>query len=300
MLILYCQDPLNSYEVEEVFLEEARAAEAAGFQTGLIDFDVLQQGETIEGALRKLPRFEKHQSAIYRGWMLKPPVYEMLYYELRKRKIELINAPEQYRLTHMLPGYYRLIEEMTPRSIWLEPDQLIEPEDLLQRLDLFQGGPVIVKDYVKSCKHDWFEACYTPDSSSLAEVMRVVNGFLERQGDDLNGNLVFREYLDFKKIGEHPVSKMPLTCEYRLFVMYGKVIDWFPYWPEVVYDANVKPPVESDLKLDIHRVISEIKSNFFTLDIALAETGEWKIIELGDGQVSPPLKQISRSLFIKI
>ncbi len=40
-----------------------------------------------------------------------------------------------------------------------------------------------------------------------------MNNFIDMQGKDLVGGLVYREYIPFKKIGIHPKSKMPLIHE---------------------------------------------------------------------------------------
>ncbi|MCA9040280.1 MAG: ATP-grasp domain-containing protein [Planctomycetaceae bacterium] len=280
MLIIFCADPLSPNQVEDGFQAEYRAAIENGFETALIDFDLLSSTEGIERALRRIQPYGDCQKAIYRGWMLKPDVYGKMYNALKVRGVVLVNQPDHYRLGHYLPEYYPLIRELTPESIWLEPDDTRELNSLMQRLEIFSGGPVIVKDYVKSCKHDWYEACYIPDSSSEEDVARVVDGFLERQGEDLNGNLVFRKYLEFEKIGIHPVSKLPLSREFRLFIYQGELAGCFPYWNEVDYD-------KSQLNLEMFKpVISRIPSSFFTLDVALTIDHNWMIVEMGDGQVS--------------
>jgi hypothetical protein len=51
-------------------------------------------------------------------------------------------------------------------------------------------GPAIVKDYVKSAKHRWAEACYIPDTRDEARAVEVIRAFLDEQGGDLNGGVV--------------------------------------------------------------------------------------------------------------
>ena len=83
----------------------------------------------------------------------------------------------------------------------------------------FGSAAVVVKDFVKSRKHEWAEACFIPSASDRAAVERVVRRFLELQGDDLSEGLVFREFADFEPLGRHPKSGMPLTKEFRLFFL---------------------------------------------------------------------------------
>jgi hypothetical protein len=81
-----------------------------------------------------------------------------------------------------------------------------------------------VKDYVKSRKHEWLEACFIPDAGDRAAVERVVGVFVDRQGEDLAGGLVFREYVELRRVGAHPVSGLPLGREYRLFFLDGRLL----------------------------------------------------------------------------
>ena len=88
----------------------------------------------------------------------------------------------------------------------------------------FADSSLVVKDYVKSQKHYWQEACFIPAARDLPAVERVVRKFLELQGDDLNEGLVFREFVPLKVVGTHPKSGMPLAAEFRIFWLLGKPI----------------------------------------------------------------------------
>ena len=144
----------------------------------------------------------------------------------------------------------------------------------------FGAAPIIVKDYVKSQKHAWREACFIPDASDRAGVERVVTRFVELQGDDLAEGLVFREYVPFERAGTHPRSGMPLAREFRLFFLDGAPLAAFPYWAEGDY-GGLAPPVD-----EMRPVAARVRSRFFTMDVARRADGEWMIVELGDGQVA--------------
>ena len=49
----------------------------------------------------------------------------------------------------------------------------------------FGGRAVIVKDYVKSQKHAWGEACFIPRADDVEGALRVVRRFLGLQGADV-------------------------------------------------------------------------------------------------------------------
>ena len=63
----------------------------------------------------------------------------------------------------------------------------------------FESSPIIVKDYVKSQKHYWKEACFIPNASDKKNVESVIQKFIELQDSDLNEGLVFREFIELEK-----------------------------------------------------------------------------------------------------
>jgi hypothetical protein len=155
-------------------------------------------------------------------------------------------------------------------------------------LEPFGNKPIILKDYVKSQKHYWLEACYIPSAADRNAVERVVRRFLELQGDDLNQGLVFREYVEFESIGEHSRSGMPITNEYRIFWLDGEPIYISEYWEDGDYQ-QVQPPIEQfrPIAQTIHsRHFPGAYSRFFTMDVAKKRDGDWMIVELGDAQVA--------------
>jgi hypothetical protein len=72
---------------------------------------------------------------------------------------------------------------------------------------------------------------------------------------------------------------MPLTREYRLFFLDGRPPLCAEYWEEGEYRGD-GPPVEP-----FAAVAAKVRSRFFTMDVARRTGGDWRIIELGDGQV---------------
>ena len=76
----------------------------------------------------------------------------------------------------------------------------------MQALQSFGQSAVVLKDYVKSRKHEWLQACFIPNASQREIVEPIVNKFLELQGDNLNVGLVFREWIELQSIGAHAKS----------------------------------------------------------------------------------------------
>ena len=222
--------------------------------------------------------------AIYRGWMLKPFEYQDFYNALLQKNIQLVNTPIEYQFCHYLPDSYSVIEAFTPQTTFIADNtdgtDITQLAEFHAQLDVFGKSPIIVKDYIKSQKHYWSEACFIPNASDRKQVEKVVKRFLELQGEDLNEGLVFREFVELEKLTTHSKSGMPLTKEFRLFVKDGEVIACFNYWDEGDYE-DVLPDLTP-----FKEVIPQIQSRFFTMDIAKKVDGGWIIVELGDGQVA--------------
>ncbi|HEU5228519.1 MAG TPA: ATP-grasp domain-containing protein [Ktedonobacteraceae bacterium] len=283
MRIIFCSDYWNRLAPDPLYQAEAKAAQKLHLDYSLINFEALTEKHNAEWAVSKVEPATDAEVAIYRGWMLKPHVYEHLYAALAEKKLLLINTPVAYKHCHYLPESYHIIEGYTPRSLWLTVEAGVDMDSLMQQLRIFGDKPVIVKDFVKSRKHEWHEACYIPSASDKNAVEQVVTRFLQLQGEDLNEGLVFREFIEFAPLTLHSRSGMPLTKEFRLFVLDGQIIVSAEYWEEGNYDNDQKaaPP------LDLFRQIAQkIQSRFFTLDVAMQRDGTWSIVETGDAQVA--------------
>ena len=291
MRVIFCADPLNRKRSDPMYAAEAEAASTAGFDCSLLNFEALVDEQDAEAAVRGIAPSDVQETALYRGWMLRPAAYGRLYAALEARGIALLNAPAAYRHCHYLPESYPVIEGLTPRSVWLEAEAGLGIERIMEALRPFGSAPVIVKDYVKSRKHEWAEACYIPSAADRAAVERVVARFLALQGADLNEGLVFREFVPFEPLAQHSKSGMPLTKEFRLFFLDGKLLLAVPYWEEGEY-GDLQPPIER-----FQQLAQNVQSRFFTMDVAKQLYGDWMIVELGDGQVAGLPEQTDRTAF---
>ena len=77
---------------------------------------------------------------------MSPHMYENFYNLLLERGIQLINSPKEYAKYHLLPGWYKDFECITPFSVWSESKNIDDVLKLTENLE----GAFIVKDYVKS------------------------------------------------------------------------------------------------------------------------------------------------------
>jgi hypothetical protein len=254
MSFLFCADPLKPRRVDEHFASRAQAVRDADVPLALIDHDALTAGRAAE-AVRRVP--EGFGPAWYLGWMVRSEQYGELHDALAARGCRLMTDPEQYRTAHELPGWLDAFAGITPDTVILRAD---EP-------DLAQVGwdSFVVKDHVKSRKHEWHEACYAPDPAALPA---VAARFFELQGDDLVGGLVVRR---FEELEEPQV---------RVWWVDGDAVFVGPH-PDTP-DAEVPAPDLGPVRAAVRRG----RWRFVTTDLARRRDGEWRVIEMGDGQVS--------------
>ena len=286
MIVVFCADPMQARHADPSYAGEAAAVSALGLESTLLDYEALTDQHDPVRAVRRVAARPAEVTGVYRGWMIAPSVYAQLFAALLQRNIRLINDPEGYQHCHYLPDSLDLIAPRTPATVWLRTGPNTEEGgdvDMARVMDLlrpFGGRAAILKDFVKSRKHEWHEACFIPDASDRVAVERVVRRFIELQGPDLAEGLVFREYVDLEPLAAHGRSGMPLTKEYRTFYLDGEPLLCTPYWEEGDY-AGTSPPLE-----EFVGTARSVRSRFFTMDVAQRRDGEWIIVELGDGQVA--------------
>ena len=241
-MFLYPAEPFAGRVPDEAYVQEQAQAEQMQLTSALLDIEALLEGN-LSRSLRWVQPSEELCPAVYRGWMLRPDVYDALYQGLSAKNWQLINSPAQYLHTHHLPESFAAIADSSPRTVWLPARNTgeVDWEAVQTALVSFGSAPLIVKDYVKSRKHEWDEACFIPDAADTAHALRVIQTFLTRQGSEFQGGLVLRAFENFAPLAEHSRSGMPLTREYRLFFLGGHIIGASPYWEEGEYPVEPLP-----------------------------------------------------------
>ncbi|WP_285617485.1 ATP-grasp domain-containing protein [Actinoallomurus iriomotensis] len=264
--ILMCADPLNPRRVDEHFAREAEAVRALGGSVALIDHDALQQGDAAM-AVHRVPR--DLGTVWYRGWMMTSVQYTALASVLGARGVTMAVPPDGYQKAHELPGWYDTFAGVTPTSVWLPTRPGTPPgkDRLAQLVRPLSKGPAIVKDYVKSRKHEWDEACFVPDVTDVDRLHAVVSRLVELQGDSLAGGIVVREFETYE------------GGEARVWWVDGEPVLAGPHpdTPEV----RPRPLTET-----IAPCVRSLGCRFITTDLARRADGTWRVVETGDGQVS--------------
>lgn len=292
--IIMCSHPMFSRTLpDESYSQEYDAAKQL---TNVHWFDI-HSSDIIANAVFKNKTDNK--KAIYHGWMLPFEQYRRFYNQCLEKDIELINSPEQYIACHHFNGWYNSLERLTPKSTIIEIGLLRTMMDQVRVFMKENNCAVIIKDYVKSLKHNWDDACFIPKDANPLHISKVLATFLaiKNEMNDLQGNLVVRQFVNLKQIGLHNKSKMPLAQEFRTFVMNGKPIFTSKYWDQGSYQEHL-PPSEFISKV-ADKVFAVTHNNLFTIDVAQLDNGDWTCIEVGDGQVSAVPDQEDKLEFFK-
>jgi hypothetical protein len=214
-------------------------------------------------------------------------------------KVPMSNTPENYLWAYDLPKWYTDLGTSTPTSIMFIKEEVEEKgiEYIAQQVAKeYSGKSLMLKDWLKSRKHEWFDACFIRDASDVQEIIRVTSNFIRLQGEDFYGGLVFREFIDLEKVGIHPKSHMPMAQEYRVFFLDQEPIFITQYWTDgAVYTKEIESP---DLEM-LRTFGKKLNSSFVALDIALGE-GFWWIIEVNDGGSAGLPDHVDPNEFYKI
>ena len=110
MKILFCEDTFNPNIAEEAYSKEYECAINNGFGILLYNFeDKVIKNNKINNEM---------EAVIYRGWMLNPCEYKILYNNLLAMNYKMINNPTEYQNCHYLPDSLKYIENHTPKTIF--------------------------------------------------------------------------------------------------------------------------------------------------------------------------------------
>jgi hypothetical protein len=198
--------------------------------------------------------------------MLSSGQYAAFAAALAAKGVVLRTSPGQYRQAHELPGWYPALAPVTPAAQWTAGDN---PEEFRAACARLGPGPAILRDYVKSMKHYWHDAAYISDLADPTAAWKVAARFRQLRENDFTGGFVVRRFEQFT------------SAEVRTWWVSGtcRLITAHP-------DAPADPPPPGiDLTL-LTRLLQPLGLPFVTVDLAQRTDGAWRVIEVGDGQVS--------------
>ncbi|MEV5823237.1 ATP-grasp domain-containing protein [Micromonospora haikouensis] len=274
VMMLVPANPLRPRLPDDHFAPEAHAAREAGITVAVVDHDAL----TRDDPHRAVATVPAGGVAVYRGWMLRSDQYAAFAEALAARGVSLRTNGDQYRRAHELPGWYHPLAPVTPASTWTISAERAAFDCARTRLGT---GAAVLRDYTKSMKHHWNEAAFIPDLSDSAAAWQIATRFLELRADDFTGGFVLRAFEHFT------------TAEVRTWWIDGAcaLIGAHPDTPDDL------PSPALDLAT-LTPLVAALDLPFVTVDLAQRHDGTWRVVELGDGQVSDRPDSISPYDFV--
>jgi hypothetical protein len=200
--------------------------------------------------------------------------YPERYRTLAAQGIHLVHTPELYERTSLLPVWYPLIEDLTPRSAWWL-DRRPSAAEIEQQF----RWPVFLKGVRQTSKHQKSLAV----AESAADYDRIIATWEEDPILWWQG-LVCREYLELRRVGESSIHTLPTAFEFRSFWWKGQCVGIGPYWKSVDYAMTA---AERRAALDVAgEAACRVDVTFLVIDVAQRASGRWIVIECNDGQDS--------------
>lgn len=262
-MVLVPADPLRPRRPDAHFEADAAAAREAGLVVAVVDHDAFARGGAPGPAVARVPSGD---DAVYRGWMLRTEQYVAMAEALAARGVALRTGADKYRRAHELPGWYRDLAAVTPESVWTAGDG----RDAFEQARLaLNTGPAVLRDYTTSMKRHWHDAAFVPDLADAAAAWRVATRFRDLRGDDFVGGFVLRRFETF------------VGAEVRTWWVDGacRLVTAHPD------TSATRPPDDLDVSA-VTPLIERMDLPFVTVDLALRADGRWRVVEIGDGQVS--------------
>lgn len=284
MKILFPCEPEYINRPDSSFEDEFNAAKSVGFETLFYDYDELIAGN-LQRSVRRIEKVDELEDStiLLRGWMVNGEVYSSLENALRKKGFVLVTTAHQYEKAHYLPNWYPNVAEYTADSRWVDGDNLENAWNMYE--EHFSTKDSIIKDFVKSAKYRWKDGCFIPSNTSYEKFSEIFKVFREERGNLFNRGVVIREFISFEEKGGK-ISDLPIIEEKRIFFWHGKILA-----------ASNGSPVESPTWEILAQTFD---CPFITIDVAKTVSGDWKVMECGDGGVSGLPDDIDPLIFYSI
>lgn len=195
------------------------------------------------------------------------PYFKELEADLVNQNSILINSYKQYNWIANF-DWYEPLKEFTFKT-WFNAVDLPENE-----------APFIVKGRTNSRKQHWNSLMFAETKQKAIEI-----GW-ELSKDYLIGSqgLVFRKYeklITFEK----GINDLPFTKEFRFFFYKGEILSYGYYWC-IADNTNITLEKEGYKFAEKLGKLVANYTNFYVLDIAQKETGDWVLVEINDGTMS--------------
>jgi hypothetical protein len=181
-----------------------------------------------------------------------------------------LNSYHQFKYIADLKNYVGDLEGLTFRT-WLASQGTYQLPD---------NCSFVLKGETNSKKFEWKEMMFAADKSAASEV----HSKLLKDGMIGDQEIYIREYVPLKRFATS-FKDLPITNEYRFFVVNKQVISsgyyWSNYYEDLIQEGHNLDPSQVPINF-INKVIDRVgdKSNAYVIDVGETEDGHWMVIEL--------------------
>ena len=141
----------------------------------------------------------------------------------------------------------------------------------------------MVRDLSKSEKRHWATAMFIPDVADERTARPIIERFRELRGTWFDTGFVVRAFEPFDGI---------------------EVRSWWVHDQCELVTAHPDAPDDPvpDVDVDfLQAAVADVRSSFLAVDLARrSDTGEWRVVEVGDGQVSDRPRSTSALEFMRL
>jgi hypothetical protein len=184
--------------------------------------------------------------------------------------VKTINSYYQFQYIADLKNYIQDLSDLTFKT-WLASDGLNH---------LPENRSFVLKGETNSKKFEWKEMMFAKDKKSVSEI----HSRLLKDGIIGDQEIYVREYVPLKRFATS-FKDLPITNEYRFFIVNKQVISSGYYWSNyyedlLAQDYNLSP--DQVPKNFINQVIDRVgdNCNAYVIDVGQTENNDWVVIEL--------------------
>lgn len=214
------------------------------------------------------------------------PYFAELVHDLERLGATPINSYAQHRYVADIREWYLDFEDVTPQT-WIR----------VEDVPVEESGPFVLKGMTNSRKQKWKTHMF---AETRADITRVMCNLLDDPLISEQGICV-RHYEPFETFPIKSINGLPVTNEWRFFILDGEVLCGAFYWSEhleeltelLKHDASLASYMDDCYSTAYYFVQNVVaprlrdKIRFVVADVALnTADDEWRLVELNDGQMS--------------
>ena len=243
------------------------------YRTSIAEQEELQAAQKYFTCVDSRVKIQKNDFVISRYSLL--PYFAEQQYDVEECiGAKLINSVHEHYFIADMRNWIETIPQFTPKT-WYRIEDVPDNED-----------PYILKGETNSRKDDFFSKMYARDLEQAKQIhWDLCKDPLMKDSEQ---DIYIRKFEPLVKLMDNYVGGPPVSKEFRVFVAYKTILSKGFYWSNYVDDLPEAPDVNEIPDKWLNSIIDIVgnHTNFFVVDVAQKQNGEWIVIELNSGNMS--------------